>query len=63
MAKLALKIAFLFLIIQLPAVEGKTYLTKKDFLSEVFVDVSPEKKTLWLTNEIQEKLSSILDHR
>lgn len=58
-----LKIAFILLFFQLPSVEAKTYLTKKEFLSQVFTEVTPEKKTLWLNKDIQSRLTKILDHK
>ena len=63
MAKLVFKLALFVLLLQPSLAEAKTYLTKKEFLSQVFAEVSPEKKTLWLDNELQTQLSAILDHK
>ena len=63
MANNILKIALLLLLFQLHSVEAKTYLTQKEFLSQVFNDATPEKKILWLNKDIQSKLTKILDHK
>ncbi|WP_196137239.1 FMN-binding protein [Aliikangiella sp. G2MR2-5] len=54
-------------------VQAKTYLTKKDFLAMAFSQdntstsesgetIEPEKKTLWLDDELQSRIRAIIDH-
>ncbi len=58
-----LTISILLLVHAASVVQAKSvYQQPQDFIKEVFADVTPEAKRLWVTNELKPQIRKILGH-